>query len=74
MPLATHPHLIEIKRSGNVAKAGHHGTDLHIVFGSGGHYVYSNVPESMYHKMLAADSVGTFLLENIKGKFPHTKF
>ena len=73
MPVATHPHMIEVKRSSNITHMGHHEEKLHIKFKDGSHYVYDGVPESKYHQMLAADSVGTFLHENIKGKFPHTK-
>ncbi len=32
-------------------------------------YTYLNVPETLYDKLLAADSKGTFFVKKIKGKY-----
>ena len=46
---------------------------LNIVYVSGKVYAYKNVPEQVYLDMKEAFSKGTFLNENIKGKFSYKK-
>jgi len=46
---------------------------LNVVYVSGKVYAYKNVPEQVYLDMKEAFSKGTFLNENIKGKFPYKK-
>lgn len=69
------PFMVEAKGSANVRDYGHDAVqnELHVRFRNGGHYVYAEVPESKYHEMLAADSVGAFLHAHIRGKFEHRK-
>jgi hypothetical protein len=42
---------------------------LRIIFVSGSIYEYKGVPESVYEDMKAADSKGTYLNRQIKGKY-----
>ena len=69
------PFMVEAKDSANVDAYGHDqkANELHVRYRGGGHYVYDDVPESLYHKMLAAESVGGFLHKEIRGKFKHRK-
>ncbi|MBW7995371.1 MAG: KTSC domain-containing protein [Candidatus Glassbacteria bacterium] len=47
---------------------------LLIVFVSGATYTYQNVPQSVYNGLLAADSAGKYLLQNvIKANYSYTK-
>jgi len=46
---------------------------LRITFISGTVYDYKNVPSDVYAEMESAFSKGTFLNENIKGKFKFEK-
>ena len=46
---------------------------LNVVYVSGKVYAYKNVPEHVYQAMKEAFSKGTFLNENIKGKYPFKK-
>jgi len=74
-PTAKLPFMVEAKDSANVRDFGHDQAtgDLHVRFRNGGHYVYGAVPEALYHKMLAADSVGGFLHGHVRGAFKHRK-
>ncbi len=60
-------------KSSQVESIGHAGDTLHVKFRNGGTYTYAGVPESMFHNARSADSVGSYLHKNVKGKFPHTK-
>lgn len=62
------PSMKEIKSS-NVKAIGHDAVknELHVQFRGGGHYVYEGVPNDKMAKLLAADSVGKFIGEHIKG-------
>lgn len=59
--------------SSNIESVGWQRNQLFVRFHNGGEYKYSNVPESLFHDMLAADSKGKFLHEHVKGKFPYVK-
>jgi len=72
LPIAFKVDLIPVVSS-NVAAIGWQQNQLFVKFNNGGEYKYSNVPERVFHDMLAADSKGQFLYEHIKGKFPYTK-
>lgn len=68
---------IDIKpvRSRDLALIGHDretGT-LEIVFRAGGVYRYQNVPENVYHALMAAPSHGTFFQKNIKNQYAYLK-
>lgn len=45
------------------------GQRLDVVFRSGGAYSYFGVPRSLYEALLAAESVGSYLNQNVKGIF-----
>ena len=44
-------------------------SELHVKFNAGGHYAYKGVSIQTFGSMLAAESVGKFLNENIKPLF-----
>ncbi|OGX14377.1 MAG: hypothetical protein A2351_01965 [Omnitrophica bacterium RIFOXYB12_FULL_50_7] len=46
---------------------------LEVVFRAGGVYRYQGVPESVYHELMAASSIGTFFQKNIKTQYSFTK-
>lgn len=46
---------------------------LQVEFISGSVYQYENVPESVYHEFLIADSHGKFFETSVKGKYPYRK-
>ena len=59
--------------SSNVESVGHNAAtnELHVIFKSGGHYVYRSVPPAVHVELLKADSIGRFIGQHIKGKFDH---
>lgn len=46
---------------------------LEIEFKDNSIYQYSNVPEYIYNELLTADSKGSYLHKNIKGKFNYQR-
>ncbi len=46
---------------------------LEVEFNSGLVYQYMDVPQGVYEAMMAADSKGTYLNSNIKGRYSYTK-
>lgn len=54
--------------SSNVASIGYaaESLTLEVEFKSGGVYQYFDVPQAEYLQLIAADSVGTYLNQNIK--------
>lgn len=46
---------------------------LEVEFSKGGVYSYANVPQEAYDAMVAAPSLGSHFLQNIKGKYETTK-
>ena len=46
---------------------------LHVWFISGTQYVYSDVPEELFHALLNADSVGSMLHREVKGTYEFTR-
>ncbi|HEY2345170.1 MAG TPA: KTSC domain-containing protein [Xanthomonadaceae bacterium] len=61
--------------SSNIASVGYDADSetLEIEFKTSGVYQYFNVPLFMYERLMAADSVGTFLNREIKPAFPCSK-
>lgn len=61
--------------SSNIASIGYdvRAAELHVRFKNGGHYIYEGVPEAHHSDMLAAESVGKFLAERVKGNFTFRK-
>lgn len=47
------------------------GSGLFVTFTSGQTYVYHGVPRSLYERLLAAPSKGTFFNDEIRGAFPY---
>ncbi|MEI7751058.1 MAG: KTSC domain-containing protein [Candidatus Omnitrophota bacterium] len=46
---------------------------LEVVFRAGGVYRYQEVPESVYHGLMAAPSHGTFFQKHVKVQYPYVK-
>ena len=59
--------------SSNIASVAHAGHTLEVKFKSGDLYEYDNVPASVYQSLLNAPSVGGYLHQHIKGKYPYRK-
>lgn len=60
--------------SSNVEQIGYNAewSELHIIFKTGSHYVYSNVPPDVWDEFLNAPSKGIFLNAVIKkGGYPY---
>ncbi len=47
--------------------------ELHVRFKNGSLYKYENVPPDAHEELMAADSVGKHLAENIKGTYDHSQ-
>lgn len=47
------------------------GNRLHIRFSGGKEYVYHDVAQSLHDDMMAAESIGEFFAQNVRGKFQH---
>lgn len=47
--------------------------ELHVLFLSGGHYVYSNVPPEIFDEFMNAASKGSFLNREIKNIYQFSK-
>lgn len=65
-------------QSSNVVSVGHDGETLEIEFAGkdgkpGAIYRYANVSPAIFRACLAARSVGSFIAQNIKGKFDCVK-
>lgn len=61
--------------SSNVAKIGYHADSrtLHVLFKSGGHYTYADVPPELHKNLMDAPSKTNFLRSMVFGKHTHTK-
>ena len=60
-------------KSSNVAAVGYDATGLRVQFKDGATYVYAGVPADLHANLMGAESVGTFLASEIRGKFRATK-
>ena len=62
-------------KSSNVASAGYDPATkrLEVIFTSGGHYQFSDVPQDVYDSFLKAESFGRFFQANVRGKYPHKR-
>lgn len=58
--------------SSNVQEVGYKDNTLYIKYKSGV-YKYENVDKSLYENLLASESKGKFMNENIKGKFSYSR-
>ncbi len=66
------PNMQPVKSS-NVEAIGYHPgeNELHVRFKGGGHYIYQGVAKALHDECLGCDSVGRFINQNVKGRFPH---
>lgn len=62
-------------QSSNVASVGYDDGSriLEVEFHGGGVYHYLNVPEAVYHALISASSIGSYLNANIKTRYQFTK-
>lgn len=61
--------------SSNIASIGYDSTTavLEVEFLNGGVYQYYDVPEYVYHELMAAASHGSYLAANIKGRYQYAR-
>lgn len=59
--------------SSNIAAVGFDGGTLRVQFTNGAQYDYSGVSEELYNQLMAAESIGRFFNQNIKGSYPFQK-
>tara|TARA_R110002049_G_scaffold247333_1_gene421503 strand:- start:476 stop:685 length:210 start_codon:yes stop_codon:yes gene_type:complete len=61
--------------SSNVAAVGYDedSSTLQVEFNNGGTYQYFDVPEHLFEELRDAQSIGSFLAENIKGSYRFSK-
>lgn len=59
--------------SSNLDQIGYDGDsmELHIVFKSGAHYVYRDVPSIVYEGLVEAASKGSYLNREVKNVYPY---
>lgn len=59
--------------SSNLDQIGYDGDsmELHIVFKSGAHYIYRDVPETVYEGLVGAASKGSYLNREVKNVYPY---
>jgi hypothetical protein len=64
----------EYVESSMITSIGHENSILEIEFKSNGQvWQYFDVPEYVYHEMMAADSKGKYFHKNIKGKYMESR-
>ena len=61
--------------SSNLASVGYDAENeiLEVEFNHGGVYQYFDVPENIYNDLINAPSIGSYLAQNIKGRFRYSK-
>ena len=59
--------------SSNLSSVGYESGNLYITFSSGSTYCYFNVPEAVYHGLLAAASKGRYHAYFIKNSYPYRR-
>lgn len=61
--------------SSNVESVGYNPETetLHVRYKNGSLYEYAGVPQDTHEELMAAESVGQHLAQNVKGKFEHTQ-
>ena len=59
--------------STNLESVGYDGTNLFVRFKNGSIYVYFHVLESLYQKLLIAESKGKFLNKHVKRVFQYER-
>jgi len=58
-----------------IKSIGHNPADntLEVEFHKGGVYSYAGVPAEAHAALMAAESIGSHFLKNVKGRYAHTK-
>lgn len=56
--------------SSNILSVGHEGSTLEVEFLNGDTWQYQGVSRALFEQMLAAPSIGKFLNNTIKPRFP----
>lgn len=59
--------------SSNISSIGYDGTNLYVLFNSGGLYEYFDVPQSIYNELMSASSHGSYLANYIKGCYRYQR-
>lgn len=59
-------------KSSNIIAVGYQDNSLLVQY-SGGTYAYENVDKKVYEGLMAAESKGKFMAENIKSKYAYRK-
>lgn len=63
--------LVEVVSS-NVKKIGYENGKLYVLY-SGGLYEYDGVTKEIYEELLASESKGKYISQNIKGRYNYKK-
>ena len=68
------PEMVPVVSS-NILEVGYEVSDqtLFVRFKGDSLYAYSDVPEDIYQGLLAAESVGKYLNQNVKGTYSYRK-
>lgn len=66
------PALIDVK-STHIDAIGHRAGSLYVRFKSGALFKYDDVPETIYHGGLGAESPGRWFREHVRGRFTSNK-
>ena len=59
--------------SSNISSIGYENGILYVSFNSGGLYMYSGVPESVYRGLMSASSHGEYLHRHVKNVYPYRR-
>ena len=59
--------------SSNISAIGYENGTLRVRFNDGSEYDYYGVPENIYNDFLDSASKGSFLHQNLKGKYQYAK-
>lgn len=59
--------------SSNISSIGYDGTNLYVLFNSGGLYEYFDIPQSIYNGLMSASSHGSYLANYIKGCYRYQR-
>lgn len=59
--------------SSNISSIGYENNTLYVSFHSGGLYLYSGVPESVYRELMSASSHGKYLAAYVKNRYPYKR-
>ena len=64
---------VPVRRSSNVREVRHNAGALEVKFKGGSVYRYERVPPEVFSALLAAESVGSYLNQVVKGTYPHAR-